>query len=108
MRFCPKCGGLLLPKKEKDRTVLVCRSCGHVQEAENLDEYRVVRSREKEEDVLVIEEEAKPGLPTTRTRCPNCGHDVAYWWIRQTRAADEPSTRFYKCAKCGKVWREYA
>jgi len=26
----------------------------------------------------------------------------------QTRAADEPPTRFYRCTKCGHTWREYA
>ncbi|MEM4865380.1 MAG: hypothetical protein QXY09_02690 [Acidilobaceae archaeon] len=26
----------------------------------------------------------------------------------QTRAADEPPTRFYRCTKCGYTWREYA
>lgn len=109
MQFCPKCGGLLLPKKEKGRTLLVCSSCGYSKEAGNADEYKVVKKEERGgEDVLIIDEGRKPALPTTKMRCPSCGHDLAYWWIRQTRSADEPSTRFYKCVKCGKVWREYA
>jgi len=39
--------------------------------------------------------------------CPKCGHNEAYYWFMQTRAADEPPTRFYKCTRCGYVWREY-
>ncbi|MEM0290915.1 MAG: transcription factor S, partial [Thermoplasmata archaeon] len=31
----------------------------------------------------------------------------AYWMLKQTRAADEPETRFYICTKCGYRWREY-
>jgi DNA-directed RNA polymerase subunit M len=27
--------------------------------------------------------------------------------MRQTRAADEPTTRIYRCAKCSNTWREY-
>ncbi|RLG87398.1 MAG: transcription factor S, partial [Thermoprotei archaeon] len=40
-------------------------------------------------------------------RCPRCGYDEVYYWEVQTRAADEPTTRFFKCARCGYVWREY-
>ncbi|MEM2875274.1 MAG: transcription factor S, partial [Candidatus Hadarchaeales archaeon] len=98
MQFCPKCGSLMLPKKEGERSVLVCSSCGHSEEKKDLESYRVVKRERTEDDVLIIDEVEKPPLPTTRARCPSCGHDTAYWWMRQTRAADEPSTRFYKCA----------
>lgn len=46
-------------------------------------------------------------VPTTRVECPKCGHTTAYWHLRQTRAADEPPTRIYRCTKCGATWREY-
>ena len=41
--------------------------------------------------------------------CEKCGHNEASWVIRQTRAADEPSTRIYQCTnpKCKHKWREY-
>ncbi|MCD6114052.1 MAG: transcription factor S, partial [Thermoprotei archaeon] len=39
--------------------------------------------------------------------CPKCGNREAYVWMMQTRAADEPPTRFYRCTKCGYTWREY-
>jgi len=30
LRFCPKCGGLMVPKKKEDGTVvLVCMRCGY-------------------------------------------------------------------------------
>ncbi|KUO41759.1 MAG: DNA-directed RNA polymerase subunit M [Candidatus Hadarchaeum yellowstonense] len=107
MQFCPKCGRLMLPKKEKDRVVLVCSSCGHVVREEKVEGYSVVKRGTAAEDIVVVEDEVKTGLPTAKVRCPGCGHDRAYWWMRQTRSADEPTTRFYRCAKCGKVWREY-
>ncbi len=46
-------------------------------------------------------------LPRTKVDCPKCGHHEAFWVMRQTRAADEPTTRIYRCAKCGHTWREY-
>ena len=33
----------------------------------------------------------------TETNCPNCGHDLAYFFQMQTRSADEASTLFFKC-----------
>ena len=40
--------------------------------------------------------------------CPKCNAQGAYWHLRQTRAADEATTRFYRCTKCKHTWREYA
>ncbi|MCK7525274.1 MAG: hypothetical protein MZV64_50535 [Ignavibacteriales bacterium] len=47
------------------------------------------------------------GLPTTNARCPECGNNVAYWWLRQLRSADESEVRFFRCTKCSRTWREY-
>lgn len=102
-----------MPQKIGDGPVLVCNICGHVIKVEKLDEYKVVKrakilsEAEPSEGVTVIEEESKPALPTTKAKCPECGHNVAYWWLRQTRAADEATTRFYRCTKCTHTWREY-
>ena len=46
-------------------------------------------------------------LPKTAEVCPKCGHDEAYWVLRQTRGSDEPETRIFECTKCGHKWREY-
>ncbi|MGB8135135.1 MAG: hypothetical protein WCE99_13180, partial [Nitrososphaeraceae archaeon] len=40
-------------------------------------------------------------LPTTAIDCPKCGNNNAYWWMLQTRSADEATTQFYRCTKCG-------
>jgi len=40
--------------------------------------------------------------------CSKCGNRGAYWHLRQTRSADEATTRFYRCTKCKNTWREYA
>lgn len=82
----------------------VCRKCGHEEEGR---ESFVIESRRNDNEIPVIEEKIET-LPKTNIVCPNCGNTEAYWWIRQMRAADEPETRFYRCTKCGKTWREYA
>lgn len=92
--------------KQGEEGWLVCQLCGAEEKAEG-SEYKVVRKVEEKSDVVVIEEEPST-LPTIKVKCPKCGNDRAYWWMRQTRSADEPSTRFYRCTKCGNTWREYA
>src|SRR5438309_1584341 len=68
---------------------------------------KVARSgKEKPSETLVLDEITET-LPKTRVECPKCGHYEAFWVMRQTRAADEPTTRIYRCVKCQHTWREY-
>ncbi len=60
-------------------------------------------SAKKVEVVESIETHPKIKIP-----CEKCGNGVAYYWTQQTRGADEPETRFFKCTKCNYTWREYA
>ncbi|HDI13066.1 MAG TPA: hypothetical protein ENF64_03005, partial [Hadesarchaea archaeon] len=39
MQFCPKCGGLMLPKKVGKDTVLECSSCGHIEKSGKMEGY---------------------------------------------------------------------
>ena len=59
------------------------------------------------EDKVVLIKEKKVNLPKVDANCPKCKNNKAYFWIEQTRSSDEAPTRFYKCTKCGHVWREY-
>ncbi|MDI6820249.1 MAG: transcription factor S [Candidatus Hodarchaeaceae archaeon] len=96
----------MLPKKIEEGPILVCSGCGYATKASALEGYRLTRTSKERKEPMVVE--GMPvTLPTTHTRCPSCGHNKAYWWLRQTRAADEATTRFYRCAKCDHTWREY-
>jgi len=109
VRFCPNDKSLLIPVKKGDRTVLRCPKCGYEEEVsqEVRGRYQSKSAVENKNQLIVVADNAV-NLPKVKTRgCPKCGHDEAYFWVQQTRAADEPPTRFYKCTKCGHVWREY-
>jgi len=111
-RFCPRCGGLMNPVKQGDKVYLECTRCKYRVEASvnDLKTYKLtVRINHSEkEKTIIIDTVNTANLPVTREiTCPKCGHSEAYYWMMQTRAADEPATRFYKCVKCGHVWREY-
>ena len=98
MKFCPKCGGLLV-QREKE---LIC-TCGYRETAECVSIKEIIKKKQ----VPKATGEVKDTMPTMEVKCPKCGHGLAYWWTRQTRAADEPETTFYRCTKCGYSWREY-
>lgn len=58
-------------------------------------------------EVKVADKDESGTLPLTDNKCKKCEHPRSYFWEVQTRAADEPATRFYKCEKCKHIWREY-
>ena len=102
--FCPKCGSVLLPKKEGSKKVLVC-SCGY--KSSNLEQTKIIETvTKKEKDVEVIEKEVEI-LPKTEVECEKCGNKEAFYWTLQTRAGDEPETKFLRCTKCKHTWRDY-
>jgi DNA-directed RNA polymerase subunit M len=109
MKFCPKDKSLMVPRKVGGKTVYKCPVCGYEEEASpgGSKLTQTIKHSEKEK-TLIIDQEVPAGAQKIKgIVCPACGNDEAYFWILQTRRADEPPTRFYKCTRCGKVWREY-
>ena len=99
--FCPKCKSLLRPKEVQGQKILAC-GCGYQSEGV------VTLSEKQKQEVQKFEAvEDKEMLPLIEALCKKCNHMKAYYWVVQTRAADEPPTRFYRCEKCKHTWREY-
>jgi len=106
--FCPKCGGLLIPKSDKGKKRMACSKCKYV-DKESKTETKFRESIEHGASVEVVDtNQTLETLPKVEAECPKCKHDKAYFWTVQTRAADEPETKFYKCEKCGHTWRDYS
>ncbi|MCE4617270.1 MAG: transcription factor S [Desulfurococcales archaeon] len=110
---CPKCGGIMVPRRIKGKTVLYCIKCGYTMDVNPEAASKMVRrekiTRSPRDKIIVVEEGPPPGASVLKgsVRCPKCGFDEVYYWMMQTRAADEPMTRFYRCKRCGYTWREY-
>ncbi len=103
--FCPKCGSILMPKKEDSKKLLGC-SCGY--KTNKLESATLKETiSKKEKAVEVIEKGEFETLPITQIECPKCSNKEARFWLVQTRAGDEPETKFLKCTKCGHTWRDY-
>jgi DNA-directed RNA polymerase subunit M len=105
MKYCPSCRSLMMPDRKTN--LFVCRKCDCTADMDkNLCKtVKVADVRQKE--MAVIEGPTAPTLPRTTVECPKCGHNEAFWVLRQTRAADEPETKIYRCVKCSHSWREY-
>ena len=101
--FCPNCKSLMFPAAGK----MVCRKCGHTTSGSKAEvDLNKTRSLKNEKERVVVDKNAPGILPKTKTMCPKCGNNEAYWMMQQTRGADEPETRFYICVKCEHRWRE--
>lgn len=98
--FCPKCKALMFPSEG----VLKCRKCEY-EKIPDEESSPVIKEGHVEKEILILDDELRT-LPTTAIECPKCGHNKAAYIIRQMRAADEPSTRIYRCLKCTNTWRE--
>lgn len=99
--FCPECGSLMFPKNGE----LECKQCGKRIALDGSKEVIIEEKSEESKGMLVIEEDAQT-LPTATMECTQCGHNKAYWVLRQMRGSDEPETRIFRCTKCGNTWRE--
>lgn len=95
----------MVPQKKGKTVNLKCRKCGYIMK-KPVKELRIVERPRQKSGVVILEEETIP-LPVTDKVCPKCDHAKAYYWLQQTRSADEPPTQFFRCAKCKSVWREY-
>jgi len=96
--FCPKCKALMYPKDN----VFICNICGLEKKKTGSN---VVVTKRRKKEVAILENKIDI-LPKTRVACPKCGHNEAFWILRQMRGSDEPETRFYTCTKCEYKWRE--
>jgi transcription factor S len=101
MEFCPKCGSVLIDKKKNSG----CPRCSYTSKGKS----KLTSSEkieEKKESCEVIKKDMET-FPIVSEKCKVCGNDKAYFWTTQTRAGDEAETKFFKCTKCEKTWREY-
>ena len=103
--FCPKCGKLMKSKDGK----LTCAKCGYAEEISSAEKEHMKKvAYMQENDILIVDDDMEiETKPTCAIKCPNCGHGIAEWWLRQLRSADESEVRFFRCTKCKHSWREY-
>ena len=93
------------PCVQSERMRFYCQTCPYLQPVESDQRIakRVVLTRKKADDILGGDK-AWENVDQTDATCPECGNKRAYFMQIQIRSADEPSTIFYKCTECKKLW----
>ncbi|GAC98482.1 likely RNA polymerase II core subunit [Pseudozyma hubeiensis SY62] len=92
--FCPNCGSLLDVPGDED--FIKCAPCGAVQNAKALRQKRQLVNT-----AAALGDNNKPQEATIKEKCPGCGNDEMNFHTLQLRSADEGTTVFYDCPKCG-------
>ena len=108
LKFCPNCESRM--KSRIEERILLCPKCGiSTNRMESLSTRQIFSGRVSESSVKILDSDKGPdALPTTNIECPKCGNNIAFWWMFQTRSADEATTQFYRCTKCSHTWRNYS
>ena len=103
--FCPSCGNLLLMDTTNSSLQLKCRSCSYMMGFQGTRSRKIPTTKM---EVVPIDagNENTDFQNKAEARCEKCGHNEAYFIEIQIRSADEPSTIFYTCCKCGYKWRD--
>lgn len=101
MEFCPKCGSVLVEKRKN----FGCIRCSYT--AKGKIKIESTEQLKEKKETAVLKDGDVDTTPVISTTCPKCGNKEAYFWTSQTRAGDEAETRFFKCTKCRRTWREY-
>ncbi len=102
--FCPECKTMLISSGGQ----LKCKKCGYNRKIGGADQMKKEKKRTENEITIVDDGDEKiKTMPTIQIRCPKCDNNLAIWWLRQLRAADESEVRFFRCTECGHTWRQY-
>ena len=113
MEFCAKCGSrLTLKTVESDSgvtLVMVCNKDGFTEAGSFEDEkvdLKTFHHGPKQMIAIIGKDQDLSIESTVPIECPQCGNNIAYIWEVQTRGADESSTQFMRCTRCGFTFRE--
>ena len=112
----PKVVSVDLKKRKKGSVIFEmprkCPSCGKIidsgsKNSKAFEIKQTIRHSDLEKTVIIEDSDEVATMPTVTSHCEKCGHNEAFWILRQTRSSDEPETRIYTCIKCGFRWRAY-
>ena len=100
IRFCPECGGILIPHKEKENIIVKCKNCNYVDNFSKKDlitHEHITKKQPTGEGVA----KNKNIFATYKNVCKKCGYDKAQILDLGVFVSDEDNLILLKCGKCG-------
>ncbi|KAI5294234.1 DNA-directed RNA polymerase I core subunit rpa12 [Ascosphaera acerosa] len=110
--FCTSCGNLLPESSGDENAIIPCDVCG----TQNKDiPPRTITSvskpsafpsalRSKRSAIQTLSSGDRNHQATIQETCEKCGNPEVLFTTLQLRSADEGTTVFYTCPKCGHKW----
>lgn len=102
-------------KPTAEEGTVKCPKCGYAEQDKFPHQEQVIlQPKQSRTDnvprssLKVMDSDVPDALPTTTIQCTKCGNMTAFWWMLQTRSADEATTQFYRCTSCSYTWRNYS
>ncbi|KAF2838882.1 DNA-directed RNA polymeras-like protein I subunit [Patellaria atrata CBS 101060] len=112
--FCTDCGNLLDGNTGDATKILICDVCG-TSNKDTSSKIVITRSkpsafpsslRTKRSEVQTLTEEDVQRDSIIEYPCERCGQKEVRFYTQQLRSADEGTTVFYTCTKCGHKWTQ--
>jgi DNA-directed RNA polymerase subunit M len=121
IEFCPYCETRLETDLNNQNNSVKCTNCGstiQMRKQDSISDNATPNlslensSISSDQEIRLLDDTNKKQntsnpLPTIDVACPKCKNGKAFWWIAQTRSADDPSTQFFRCTNCNNTWRNY-
>ncbi len=108
MKFCDDCGSVLVPKKMKDKKLILECACGAIYQADGKKDHVISDSYNNKgrKTVVLADGEGSKKQGAVKKSCPKCGNDQAYFLEMPPMWGDEESVHKYRCTKCGHTFNE--
>ena len=98
LKFCPKCGDLLIPEKKEEKFIATCNKCGFSRTMKPLKKKEKLKPEEKIGEGIIKNENL---LADYTNKCPKCGYNKAQIIDMGIFYSDEDNLIVLKCGKCG-------
>ena len=98
LKFCPKCGDLLIPEGKNGEFIATCGKCGFSKKVKALKRKESFEPKKKVGEGVIKNENI---LATYPNKCPKCGYDKAQIIDMGIFYSDEDNLIVLKCGKCG-------
>jgi len=99
INFCPKCGSMLIPKKEKEKFISQCPKCGFSKKSNKglIVENKIEQQKPKGKGIA----KDKNTFADYEHICKKCGYNKAQIIDMGIFYSDEDNLILLKCGKCG-------